>query len=370
MRNCIVIVILFTALSAVWCFFPRIALNAGNISYQQGPRRKQTRRTARTNRSRDKGNPARDYSKFSHRSEKHKSLACAACHKAPTDNWLSASGSPGVPDYPFPDVADYPTHDACSRCHRPQFFKGALPVICSICHTKVSPRARVRFAFGKPNQPSQFHMKFPHNKHQDVIALNGFKKELESAHAMRRSSFAADEKKENYNNCTICHETQTGMLNPQGGFPDNFQPPPGTFKAAPVGHASCFNCHWKNQEPTHENCIECHVSSPTDVVIRQVPTRKSLKFIHSRVDHVKECTACHINITRETSLDKLKPDVPITSCAGDSCHGSHPRVDDKVTIQTEFDNRSRIGPGFVCAKCHTSEKGKLAMPPSHSAALN
>lgn len=358
MRNRIIITILLTAISAVWCFFPHVALNAGIVSYQQGPRKRQSKRTVRTERSSASGNASRDYSKFSHRSDKHKSLNCSACHKAPTDNWQVVSR--------FPDIADYPAHDACTRCHRPQFFKGALPVICSNCHTKVSPRGRDRFAFGKPNQPSQFRLIFPHDKHQDVIASNRLMKGLESAHAARRALSVADEEKENYNNCTICHETQMEMLNPQGGFPDNFKPPPGTFKTAPSGHASCFNCHWKNQEPTHEDCVKCHGFSETDSVIQQAPARKSLKFNHLRVDHVRECTACHINITRVKVLFGLKPDVPISSCAKSSCHGA--RLDDKTSIQTETSQRGKQS-DYVCKLCHTPDVGKRPPPASHDASI-
>ena len=36
----------------------------------------------------------------------------------------------------YPDIIDYPGHDACVSCHRLQFFKGPRPVICSGCHTK------------------------------------------------------------------------------------------------------------------------------------------------------------------------------------------------------------------------------------------
>src|SRR6266576_1772557 len=77
--------------------------------------------------------PARivDYSNFSHATKEHQ-RACNTCHKIPTSNWQKTST--------FPDTADYPGHDACVSCHRSQFFKGARPVICSGCHTQVSPR--------------------------------------------------------------------------------------------------------------------------------------------------------------------------------------------------------------------------------------
>ena len=118
-------------------------------------------RRSRRPRPRVSATPAIDYSKFSHSTPKHQG-ACNTCHKVPTKNWKKASG--------FPDIADYPDHDACVSCHRPQFFRGARPPICSVCHSKVSPRDDARFAFRNPASPRQFLAEFPHDKHQDVIA--------------------------------------------------------------------------------------------------------------------------------------------------------------------------------------------------------
>jgi hypothetical protein len=354
MRVRIVIIIIFTALAAAGYLFPRVALNASGAAFQQ--KKKETRRGAQTSQS-NRRKPAHDYSKFSHRSDKHESLTCNACHKAPTANWQAAAG--------FPDIADFPTHESCVGCHRTEFFKGARPVICSICHTKVSPRDRARFAFGKPSQPGQFVAVFPHDKHQDVIAADSSDKGLASAHAVRGSSLAPDKNDQKYNNCAICHQTESGTPKPAGGFPDGFQPLAGAFKTSPVGHASCFNCHWKNQEPTHNDCAGCHSLSQTDAATLPAPQRISLKFTHAREEHVAECTACHINITRVKSLSGLKPDVPITSCS--SCHKSSTDKD-IATIETEFEQRGRDA-GFVCAKCHTSDYGKRAVPASHRALL-
>jgi len=122
---------------------------------------------------------AAKYSAFLHSSEKHKSLACGACHKVPTA-WNAKRE--------FPDVADFPDHDACVRCHRQQFFThqamvGTGPAICTVCHVRAAPREAARFAFGSPNvaklplkqkQEWQFTIEFPHDKHQDVIAMLRF----------------------------------------------------------------------------------------------------------------------------------------------------------------------------------------------------
>src|SRR4030095_1073257 len=101
-----------------------------------------------------------DYSQFSHATKKHQN-ACSSCHKIPTENWRSVRQ--------FPDVADYPGHEACVSCHRAQFFRGPRPPICTVCHTQAAPRAETRFAFPKPDTRLQFFTEFPHDKHQDVI---------------------------------------------------------------------------------------------------------------------------------------------------------------------------------------------------------
>src|SRR6266566_1502701 len=280
-----------------------------------------------------------DYSRFSHATKKHQG-ACNSCHKIPTNNWKK------VRDYP--DIADYPGHDACVSCHRPQFFKGAKPVICSICHTKVSPRDDVRFVFRNPAAPTQFLIEFPHDKHQDVIALlerPPYSAPVTQTVSLRRawahsrfvaretpqtnvlrynilSARFADDKTKHYNNCEICHSPRTTPPSaPVTGWTDAFIPDAASFKDAPTLHAACFNCHWKSQQPTSENCGGCHKLAAKPYNLESVvntPRRLSMKFRHAREQHVQECTTCHINITRASTLRGLLPDVPITSCS--ECH--------------------------------------------------
>lgn len=251
-----------------------------------------------------------DYSKFSHSTQKHQA-ACNTCHKIT-----------------FPDIKDYPSHDACVSCHRPQFFRGARPAICSVCHSKTSPRDEARFAFRNPASTLQFTIEFPHDRHQDVIAL------LRFAHPPQQ-----------YNNCTICHAPRTP-----------------TFKAVPTGHASCFNCHWKSQQPVADNCNGCHKLTTPHAPIDQ-HSRISIKFIHEgggeRKQHVAECTTCHINITKAATLRGLKPDVPITSCT--ECHNKDGLRQDLSKELTAIDKDR----AFVCAYCHAPNVGSLDPPASH-----
>lgn len=297
-----------------------------------------------------------DYSHFSHATKKHQA-ACNTCHKVPTTNWQKARD--------FPDVADFPGHDTCVSCHRAQFFKGAKPTICSDCHTKVSPRDDVRFAFRNPASARQFLIEFPHDKHQDVIAQLFRKLRTGPQPQFVRASFSpsvpfADEKTKHYNNCEICHQPRTpAPTAPAKGWPDSFVPASDTFKLAPLSHASCFNCHWKSQQPLSENCDGCHKLATKPYVWVEAPQRLSLKFRHGREQHVAECTTCHINITKSATLRGLKPDVPITACS--ECHNKDGLRQD-VSKELAAIDKDRA---FTCTYCHTSDVGRHDPPASH-----
>jgi hypothetical protein len=354
---------------------------------------------------------AAKYSAFLHSSDKHKSLACNSCHKLPTA-WNAKRD--------FPDVADFPDHDACVRCHRQQFFTrqvmvGTGPSLCTVCHVRAAPREAARFAFGSPNvanlpmkqkQEWQFTIEFPHDKHQNAIAsissphrprggsgsgvatygvltpnpspqaergivsLSARKVLLPSmlAEAHHRvKSVLLDDKKPDYNNCSICHRTDMTLaivaLPPQNADPALLHP----FKSMPASHDACFNCHWKNLKPVSDDCAGCHKLAATAFVPLTSPKRISAKFAHEggKGEHVMECTTCHINITRAATLRGLTPDVPIAACANchkDSKKTTYPKA---VTIEEEFAQNKKTG---ECTYCHTPEVGKKKPPPSHDAA--
>jgi hypothetical protein len=320
--------------------------------------------------------PAPKYSAFQHSSDKHKSLTCNACHKLPT-TWTAKRE--------FPDVADFPNHNACVRCHRQQFFtRQALvstgPAVCTVCHVRAAPREDRRFVFGKPNgagQPTkpnderQFTIEFPHDQHQNVIA---------SAHPVRdgdkmlrfvRASFFApatdDPKKPDYNNCSICHQrSDLLVIAPLQPPPDATSQANKFFKTMPRSHDACFDCHWKNQKPVSNDCAGCHKPSPA-FVIMPAPERISAMFSHEggKGEHVMECTTCHINITRAATLRGLTPDVPIAACT--TCHKdnkktTYPKI---TTIEEQFALFKTSG---SCTYCHTEEVGKKKPPASHEAA--
>ena len=333
---------------------------------------KRVKTTASTAQQAPRGSAAK-YSAFLHSSEIHKSLACNACHKLPTA-WTAKRD--------FPDAADYPDHDACVRCHRQQFFTrqafvGTGPSICTVCHVRAAPREDARFAFGKPNNANQaakskderqFTIEFPHDKHQNVIAsLRRGAEEEDNVRLIRASFFgpaAPDDQNPDYNNCSICHVTNHKVT---AALADSFLPPAGTFKTMPHAHDACFDCHWKSQKPASGDCAGCHKLAATFAAM-DWPQRKSAKFSHEggKENHVQECTTCHINITRASTLQGLTPDVPVTACA--TCHKdnkktTYPKI---TTIEEELAQFKKTS---NCTYCHTSDVGKKKPPASHEAAV-
>ena len=316
------------------------------------------------------------YSIFQHSTDKHRSLACNACHKLPTA-WTAKRN--------FPDVADFPNHDACVRCHRQQFFTrqsfaGTGPAICTVCHERAAPRADGRFVFGKPNgagQPvkprdeRQFTIEFPHDKHQNVIAVVRPGRGSDKATAFVRASFfrsqSDDQKQPDYNNCSICHQRNDYlMVVPLSPQPDAATQSNKFYKTTPYAHDTCFNCHWKNQKPAGDDCGGCHKPSTT-FVATLAPKRISAMFSHEggKSEHILECTTCHINITRASTLRGLTPDVPIAACA--TCHKdnrktTYPKI---TTIEEEFEQFKKTS---SCTYCHAADVGKRKPPASHEAA--
>ena len=186
-----------------------------------------------------------DYSRFSHLTEQHRA-ACSSCHTFPSKNWKQVRKS----DDAFPDVTEYPEHQACLSCHRQQFFARERPVprICSNCHVKATPIETSRYPFPSLGEAflstvkardfvSDFYVHFPHDKHADA-------------------------------DCADCHRT----YQPQGKSDDEFvtKPPKnigdafwlkkGTFQTRPLTHAGCFTCHNQESElaPLPPNCDSCH----------------------------------------------------------------------------------------------------------------
>src|SRR5215831_2726082 len=312
--------------------------------------------------------PPRDYSVFKHedhrKDAKGKQLECSSCHLISTPaqpDRISASTKPE-------SKSSFPYHDSCFGCHREQVYRGDKPPFCSVCHTRVSPRATANDLYAHFPSPKlgdvisrEFPGYYPHGLHESVLALN-------QPHVLNRrglfvkASYAQTATEDSTTDiCATCHFTDNRGALPLPGSvqadstlkqieSDTFRTIPGAGKDN--GHAFCFACHWEAQEPKRNNCSGCHLAGSdyktraltiiqppalsTNAITwfrdwpKDVPKRFSLKFRHnthtrspdgSEVNnHDLGCTTCHINIAQMTTLNIPKADVPITACG--PCHSS------------------------------------------------
>jgi hypothetical protein len=363
----------------------------------------------------------RDYSVFKHEDHRKESngkeLACSACHTIT---------SPAQPERISPATkpasnSRYPYHDSCFRCHREQVYHGDRPAICTVCHTRVSPRATANDLYADFPKPKlgdvmlrEFPGYFPHGLHESVLAL------YQRRHAIARPVFVraiftapAMSEEPTRDICATCHNTDdrgaialpTG-LQAEGAFkqiaPDTFRTIPGFRKAD--GHAACFNCHWQAQKPTKDDCNGCHLTT-SDYQTRAVriiqppalsanavkwfkdwptglPKRFSLKFRHNTHtpsedgkseinNHDLGCTTCHINIAQMTTLNIPKADVQIISCA--PCHSATSAIPVapgvRVTIFEEMTQKEDGTKKYTCVACHASTIGREQPPCTHYAVL-
>lgn len=334
------------------------------------------------------------YTSFSHAVKAHQ-MECAKCHKFPSDNWNKVRTG----DDAFPDVTEYPRHESCLNCHRRQFFRGAKPPICTICHVNpFPPRDSTRWPFYNPRElfdlsakgktaVSDFAVKFPHDKHIDIVSQGDSKigRFVNAAYVSR--PLAAEE------SCAVCHQTykpqgassEEYVIKPPESLADGFWLKKGTFKTAPIGHTKCFSCHSVDSglAPAPTDCATCHTLKPPlrkpdfdpklassmriDDKIMLLSWRRresSGTFRHEFSSHADlECSTCH-NVSTINTADPATQKVSISSCA--VCHVTA-TVDDGGAVNLEVDARQKDAK-FQCVKCHIAF-GKLPVPESHRKVL-
>ena len=323
-----------------------------------------------------------DFKHESHRAPKTK-LNCSDCHTIPSreapDEIAAATKS---------SIKGYPYHDSCLECHRrtpPQFFSGAAPSVCTVCHTRSSPRLTTRDVY--PQFPKQIDLGFrqlpgyfPHEKHRQVIS------DLKKVADLKQVS------------CAGCHhrDERTPVVFLVGGDEKTLTPVAGTFETSPdlpndppSPHSYCFTCHWETNDETKKpgknNCSGCHLTqkafaqkeSSLLLAIRVPwfkdwprgwPRRVSIKFRHERKEHVASCTSCHANIV-ETATLNIK-DVSILSCI--KCHKSEkPKIfvemeaEDEDSKQVRNNDLTSKEGKNTCSGCHTTVIGSAQPPCSH-----
>jgi hypothetical protein len=332
------------------------------------------------------------YSQFPHDIKGH-NANCTTCHTFPSDNWNKVRTGDGA----FPDVTEYPKHESCINCHRQQFYRGARPTICSICHVNPSPRDSRRHPFPNPREifdasekgktaASDFAIDFPHDKHIEIVSANRSERQT-----FRLASYA--ERRQTETSCAVCHAT----LNPQGesdseyltkppaDIGDGFWLKKGTFKAIPTGHTTCFTCHSQDSGllPAPQDCAACHKPkgpmpaadfdaalalkmNVTDRVTLDLWKRRdsSGTFRHEWFSHSElSCSTCH-NVEAMKTTDRSTTKVGLASCT--MCHATA-SVDDGGVLNFEVAARKENA-SFRCTKCHVSF-GTRPVPESHLKAI-
>ena len=365
--------------------------------------------------------PVRDYSVFKHEDHRKESngtvLACSACHRInlPVQpDRISAATKPA-------SNSSYPYHDSCFRCHREQVYRGDRPAMCTVCHTRVSPRATVNDLYAEfPRRKlgdvivREFPGYFPHGLHESVLALYRQHNPI-ARPVLVLAAFASpamsDEPTRDI--CATCHNIDArgsvplpSNLQAEDTFKqiaaDTFRTIPGFREAN--GHAACFNCHWQAQKPTKDDCNGCHLTT-SDYKARAIsiiqppalsanaqkwfkdwptglPKRFSLKFRHNTHtpsedrkseinNHDLGCTTCHINIAQMTTLNIPKADVQIISCG--PCHSATSAIPVapgvRVTIFDEMTQKEDATKKYTCVACHTSVIGRDQPPCTHYAVI-
>ena len=356
---------------------------------------------------------SRDYSIFKHEDHRKeangKELACSSCHTI---------NSPGQPDRisaaTKPAInSSYPYHDSCFRCHREQVYRGDRPQICTVCHTRVSPRLTANDLYAQFPKPKlgdiivrEFPGYFPHGLHEQVMALNFRPSQSIFVRASFRPSPADEQISKDI--CATCHtvdsrsvESMPSAMQADETFKqiavDTFRTIPGFATAN--AHTFCFSCHWKAQSPTKDECNGCHLAAndyqkraltviqPPALSANAVrwfkdwptglPKRFSLKFrhdTHSRSEDGKElnnhdlgCTTCHANIAQMTTLNIPKADVQIASCG--PCHSATSAIPVaagvRSTIFDEMTQKQDQSKKYTCLACHVSVIGREQPPCSH-----
>ena len=363
-----------------------------------------------------------DYSVFKHEDHRKetngKELACSSCHTIASPSQRDRINAATKPTA----NSSYPYHDSCFRCHREQVYKGDRPQICTVCHTRVSPRATANDVYSQFPNPRrgevivrEFPGYFPHGLHQGVFALHRQREVIDRAIFLNASfvrSASSDQASRDI--CATCHYTDergvmallSAGLQSEETFKqiaaDTFRTIPGSRE--PNGHATCFNCHWQSQKPTRDDCNGCHLAT-TDYQKRAlsiiqppalsanavrwftnwpngVPKRFSLKFrhnTHTRAEDGKSeinnhdlgCTTCHINIAQMTTLNIPKADVQIVSCA--PCHSATSAIPVaagvRVTIFDEMMLKQDASRKYTCVACHISVIGREQPPCTHFAVI-
>ncbi len=215
-----------------------------------------------------------DFSKFSHTSQRHASLACASCHERAADN----SAQPRLPG-----------HKSCTGCHLPQFVTVNVPM-CAICHTSVEGRNPPVKEF--PPLRS-FNARFDHAQHNEGGARP--ERGCASCHAPMRRGLALTipAGASAHENCYQCHTP--GARGPGGDISScGACHRLGRYARTPET-AAAYRVNFGHAAHTSKGlaCAECHTVRAGQPQRRQVTSPSPL--MHHASAGARSCMTCHDN---------------------------------------------------------------------------
>lgn len=240
--------------------------------------------------------PGADYSKFLHRSPRHASLACNACHQR-RDN----SATPVLPG-----------HKACTDCHLTQFVTPSVPM-CAICHTNISGSNPPVKSFPASFKES-FNVKFDHAQHMTGSARPG-------------------------NGCTACHGRTLRR---------------GVAFSIPAGmgaHNQCYVCHTPtSQSASGREIASCGVCHDQKSYARTSTNARAFRVGFSHADHGPRqrlsCAECH----------NLRAGAPQSRQVSSPLAAEHFTSARAMSCLTCHNGRRAFGGDLAfseCQRCHT-----------------
>jgi c(7)-type cytochrome triheme protein len=185
----------------------------------------------------------RDFSRFSHRTPQHSSMACSSCHNRTNNS-------------PVPALSG---HKDCTSCHLAQFVTPNIPM-CAICHTNLN----------SSNPPVK---NFPRLASFNVI--------FDHAQHSRGDARPA-------NDCAACH------LPLRRGIAKTI---PAGFTGNPGGHSQCYTCHSPGSTSNGRDIASCGTCHQPGSFRRTPTTGRAFQVNFSHADHAAgqnlSCNDCH-----------------------------------------------------------------------------
>lgn len=234
-----------------------------------------------------------DFSKFSHASPRHASLACASCHARSADN----SAQPRLPG-----------HKSCTGCHLPQFVTPNAR-LCFVCHSTLegeNPAVKIFPAI------RSFAARFDHAQH--------------GAGAARPPQ-----------GCAACHQPaarRSAALTIPAGF---------------AAHSNCYTCHTPDARSGGRDiatCGACHRAS--EHFFRTTTLAPAFRIGFSHAAHASRqrlsCADCH----------RARDGLPQSRQVSSPLAAEHSQSARAQSCMTCHDNRRAFGDADFrdCRRCH------------------